>query len=305
VREAATRSESAASQSTPASPSIGVPSIATRRDGDGRPAAVPSLHDEVVPDAGLVHGQEFAPGVEAALSSYVYLLVDPRDDTPFFVGRGRGDRCFRQLASARREDPLASTSDRRRRFPTGETIRGIESSGDPVVVEILRHGLSPSEAAAVEVAVADALGIPSGSKLDPQRQTVPEINAALATPVRFKRSHQVVVRRADGDGHPPSYEMVRHGWAIDPVWTDLTSPKSPQWAVAAVDGLVSAVYRIEGWEPASDPDSGFSLVGRPDPVLEARYRGRSVSSYPVEASHLGERALAYVGCGPNWVAPGL
>lgn len=334
--EAVTPGTPAESYGVAAAPSIGVPSIPARRD-ETQPATVPSLCEPMdleppesdpspsaAPDGGFAPGAApeggFAPGVAAKLRSYVYLLVDARSGRPFFVGRGRDDRCFRHLSGARRETEARSPASGRRRFSVEETIGDIESGGSSVRIDILRHGLSPVEAATVEAAVAEALGIPSGSKLASQRRSVAETNAALAKPVRFKRAHQVVVRRFDGAGEDPGDETVRagavrdeavrHGWHIDPRWTDLDSPRSPQWAVVATGGLVSAVYRIEGWEPGPAVSDGFSLVGRKDPVLQARYVGRSVSSCPPggSAGNKGEvrgeeGALSYVGCGPNWVAP--
>ncbi len=44
---------------------------------------------------------EFPPGVAAKLGWYVYLLTDPESGQPFYVGRGRGNRCFRHLQAAR------------------------------------------------------------------------------------------------------------------------------------------------------------------------------------------------------------
>ncbi len=43
----------------------------------------------------------FAPATAGALKSYVYALVDPRSGRAFYVGRGRGDRCFDHVAAAR------------------------------------------------------------------------------------------------------------------------------------------------------------------------------------------------------------
>ena len=46
----------------------------------------------------------FPPGVAEKLNTYVYLLVDPRNGRPFFVGSGRGDAAL--------EGPLGAASRR-------------------------------------------------------------------------------------------------------------------------------------------------------------------------------------------------
>jgi uncharacterized protein len=130
----------------------------------------------------------FAPGIGEKLGAYVYLLVDPRTGRAFFAGRGRNDRCFRHVQSARladepaSADPAAVTSDAavpgakavpqakskattagrgQRTFPVLERIREIESSGRSVRIDILRYGLSADEARLVEAVAHDALGLRS------------------------------------------------------------------------------------------------------------------------------------------------
>ena len=68
------------------------------------------------------------PGWPPSSGCYVYLLVDPRSGRPFFVGRGRGDRCHRHVEAARGrgvdgrpvvEVPAASTASARSRPAAG------------------------------------------------------------------------------------------------------------------------------------------------------------------------------------------
>jgi len=115
--------------------------------------------------------------------------------------------------------------------------------------------------------------------------------------------------RVGGTGADATYERARHGWRVGRRWLDPGSPRSPRWAALVVGDLIESVYRIEGWEPAAGTPSGpgprtgapirrYSLVGSPDPALEERYVGKSVSAY------LGGGApspVTYVRCGPHWV----
>jgi hypothetical protein len=240
----------------------------------------------------------FAPGVAAKLRSYVYLLVDPRTGAVLYAGRGRGDHCFRHLTAAR------SGADRS--VPAIDRILAAESAGGQVRVDILRYGMSPSEASTVEAAVRDALGLSEPCKAGRQRETAPDLNVVLAKRAKFKREHRVVLLTVGGPGADPSYDAARHGWRIALRWTDPAAPRSPQWAVLVVADLVAAVYRIDRWEPhrslsapTAPPDPGpgdrYCFVGERDADMEERYRGRSVAAYRV-GSHPAP-PLTYVGCG--------
>jgi hypothetical protein len=309
-------------------PSIGVPSIPAAADPERPPVAVPSVpvagsSDPSAPapttplpvdGTDTAHGIDeltrFPPGVADRLGSYVYLLVDPRSGRAFCVGRGRGDRCFRHLEAARAGAGRhgGKADGRVRTFAMLDRIRDVESAGRPVRIDILRYGLSRDEASLVEAATNEALGLALETELAGQRHPVAESGSRLAKRAKFKRGHQVVLLRVGGTGADTAYEQARHGWRIGKRWIDLDSPRSPVWAVLVAADLVAAVYRIERWEPTpavglrptgtAVPVDRFSFVGAPDPELERRYRGRSVSAY------LGSGApsrVTYVRSGPHWV----
>lgn len=245
----------------------------------------------------------FPAGVSEQLRWYVYLLVDPRTGRPFYVGRGRGDRCFRHVQAARAAEP---PDDPQSEYPALDRIREAESSGREVRVDILRHGLKGSEARLVESAAADVLGL-GGDRDDPGRRgPATEVGARLAKRAKFKHPHQVVLLRVGPTGSDPSYEAVRHHWRIGRRWIDPDSPRSPRWAVVVAGDLVVNVYRIEAWEPSGGARAGtsvgavdrYSFVGAPDDELEQRYRGRSVAAYFGEGP---PAQVTYVWCGPHWV----
>jgi hypothetical protein len=237
----------------------------------------------------------FAPGVSTKLSTYVYLLVDPRTGRPFFVGRGRGDRCFRHVREAR---VGAKESKADSKYPMLDRIRTIEAEGRPVRIDVLRYGLSRDEALMVEASVSDALGL-GAKELGSQRRPAVEVSSLLAKRVKFKRAHQVVICRVGPVGVDADYETARHGWRIGQRWTDPASVRSPKWAVLVVGDLVTGVHRIEGWEPTEGPGPGrHSFFGPPDRELEKRYVGKSVAPYLGTAS---QSPVTYVWCGPHWV----
>ncbi|MGD0880811.1 MAG: hypothetical protein ABSB09_04500 [Acidimicrobiales bacterium] len=269
-----------------------------------RPGPVPTAV------AASVLPTSFPPGVAAKLAVYVYLLVDPRTGRPFFVGRGRGDRCFRHVEDARRTagtsgGPPPGGAATTARFPVLDRIREAESDGRPVRIEILRHGLTVPEAELVVAAVDDALSLGLEPSLGSQRCPAVELGAALAKRAKFKRSHQVVLLRVGAHGTDASYESVRHGWRIGRRWVDTGSMRSPRWAVVVTGDLVDSVYRIDRWEPAPVPPGAgarlverYSFTGTRDPGLEERYAGRSVSAYLGTGT---PSQVTYVWCGPHWV----
>ncbi len=293
---------------------IGIPQI--RSQAALTPAPVPSLGDLVAtpsPTAGSAAAEpvavasdapstptppSFPPDVAAKLGYYVYLLVDPRSGRPFFVGRGRGDRCHRHVQAANG----GSSDDESSKFPLLGRIRQAEADGRPVRVEILRHGLSPVEADLIEASVADALGLAHPTRLGGQRRAAVDVGASLAKRAKFKQRHQVVLLRCGPHGAPTDYDSVRHDWRIGRRWIDTGSPRSPQWAVVVSGHLVDAVYRIDAWEPSATASGGgsdrFSFVGTPDPDLDERYAGRSVAAYLGTGT---PSAVTYVWCGPHWV----
>ncbi len=80
----------------------------------------------------------------ADLKNYVYILVDPRDERIFYVGKGTGNRVF--------DHELETGSS-----PQNITISEIQSLGLTVKKYIVHSGLNESEAFAAETALNNIL----------------------------------------------------------------------------------------------------------------------------------------------------
>jgi uncharacterized protein len=88
----------------------------------------------------------FSQIVIERLKHYVYLYINPLDNTIFYVGKGKGNRAFAHLYD------LSETKK-------VETIRQIRQSGLEPRIEILVHGLEDEETALrIEAAIIDLLG---------------------------------------------------------------------------------------------------------------------------------------------------
>lgn len=103
--------------------------------------------------------QAFNAMIANKLAYYVYALADPRSggalqDQIFYVGKGKGDRCFNHAALARSigEAPLAEKEHKL------GIIQDIRQSGHAVQVLVVRHGLSEEEALALEAVLIPLIG---------------------------------------------------------------------------------------------------------------------------------------------------
>jgi hypothetical protein len=242
---------------------------------------------------GVAPTERFPDEVVAALKSYVYLLVDPRNGRPFAVGRGKGNRCFRRLAALRTGEAGTPTA-------LADRVRAIEAHGRPVRIDILRYGLTGDQAKLAEQIALDTLGLldAAGTPGPGRRAPVAAVRSALARPAKFKQAHQVVLLRLSAAELPA---ITRHPWRIGRRWTDLDSPRAPKWAVIVVGDVVQAVCSIDGWEATGNPalpSTRYILMGRTDQELERRYLGRSVAPYRSAGSR---SPVTYIWCGPHWV----
>ncbi|TWT44592.1 hypothetical protein RAS1_10070 [Phycisphaerae bacterium RAS1] len=221
----------------------------------------------------------FTPEVQALLESYVYLYIDPRDGSVFYIGKGQGNRCFSHLDEQ-------SESEKVRR------IREIRDSGGQPRIEILRFALSDDEAALVEAAAIDLFGLErltnrvrgEGSRgfgrtslADIQLFNAPEVEfahpAVLITLNRMYRSDMSELEL---------YEATRAAWVIG------NKRERARIALALFQGVVREVYYIERWLPAGtltyvtrstdgwDAAKRWEFEGRPATDLRSRYKGKSV-----------------------------
>jgi len=81
---------------------------------------------------------------------YVYMLVDSRDNKPFYIGKGTGFRYEAHVNEANKtSDDDSKESDKLKR------IKEIEKNGGQVKHFIVRWNLTEQEAFAVEAALID------------------------------------------------------------------------------------------------------------------------------------------------------
>ena len=83
--------------------------------------------------------------IAGILKSYVYVYIDPRNSEPFYIGKGQGNRLLSHLDDQSDTEKVARIAEIRRQ-------------GKEPQIDILRYGLSDSEATLVEAAAIDLIG---------------------------------------------------------------------------------------------------------------------------------------------------
>ena len=193
-----------------------------------------------------------APGVSPAvarkLGHYVYLYVNPLDESIFYVGKGKGARALAHLKA--NSEPSIK-----------QRIREIRTSGEEPRIEILCHGLPDAESALrVEAAAIDLIGLSNlantvrghGAKYG--RMPLPEVVAHYARRKVSIREPAILIRinrlYRYGMTDAELYDTTRSSWKVG------TRRERAKYAFAVFEGVVREVYRITQWLPG-----GSTLVG--------------------------------------------
>jgi len=221
---------------------------------------------------------ELPPEVAERLGPYyVYLLVDPTDETIFYVGKGTGQRL---LAHGREAD---LTFDEPSRSPKVRRIRALREAGHEPRIDIVRHGLVEDEAWLVEAAVIDCLdgltnsidGRVSGQGRQPMSEYVSRYGAPSvagdAPPVVLIRVGRWREMREEiepgvwrpGNGYYPGIsdrdliDSTRAWWRISPA---TIRQRQITHAVSVFDGVTRAIMEIGSWTQRQDGRRAFSAT---------------------------------------------
>lgn len=221
------------------------------------------------------------PAVSSVLGYYVYVYVDPADESVFYVGKGKGSRALAHLNVVEKKRLTAR-------------IRRIQSSGLQPRIDILAHGL-PSErvAFAVEAAAIDLIGVHNLANEVRGRTEMKIGRASLAQLVAHYTKRKVPIREAAilirinklyhyGMREAELYDATRSSWKVG------EKRGSVDYAFAVFEGVVREVYRITGWVPGGSTFSAqnkgqrkpwagrWEFVGT---LAEPHIRQRYVNSY--------------------------
>ena len=223
------------------------------------------------------------------LGYYVYLYSDPDTKQPFYIGKGKGNRCFNHL------------------FQTGESnkiakIHEIQRLGKNPIIEILVHGVDEETALKVEAAAIDLIGIDNLTNVQKGyhssvygRIDVDDINLRFGCENLSKSDiiHNVIMIRINKAYHHGMsdyelYEATRGVWHVN-----LEKANRAEYAFSIYDGMIMEVYKIAHWFEAnstmrnyprpkgqeSKVKQRYEFVGNlADEEIRKRYVGKIISS---------------------------
>lgn len=180
--------------------------------------------------------------VVSKLGHYAYVYVDPRDESVFYVGKGKGARALAHLDPKERKRITA-------------IIGKLRSSGVEPRIDILAHALPNEQVAfAVEAAAIDLIGVHRlansiRGRASPKIGRMP-LSELVAHYTRRKveiKEPAILVRinRLYRFGMTPAelYDATRSAWRVG------RPRREAKYAFAVYEGVVREVYRITGWLP--------------------------------------------------------
>ena len=242
--------------------------------------------------------RKFPKAVADKLRYYVYLYIDPETDEVFYVGKGKGNRCFSHL------DPKSNS-------PVGPILTEMRKRGIEPRIELLAHELKDEAAAlAVEGAVIDLLGLDDlanqirGQHPDHRGRMRLEEVMAIHQRRPAKIEHKVILIRINrlyhyGMSPTDLYDATRGTWVVGPRREDA------RYALAVYQNIVREVYEIAQWlragstfyakRPKGDTATKrWEFVGtRAEAEIRKKYLGRSVDEY---LKKYAQNPVKYVNC---------
>jgi len=238
--------------------------------------------------------EQLGPQVHRALKHYVYLYNDPETDEPFYVGKGVGDR-------------VLTHQDAEGGCDKGSKLDELRARGVQPRLVVVRHGMSESEALAVEAVLIEHIGLANltnkvaghgtGTR---GRMSLAQIRSRYAAekievfdvPAVLFRINQSFRYTKTGEEASERdrlelYEATRGTWKIG------TSKSDMHYAMAVYDNVVQEIYEIECWQQAGTttyetrPD-----LNRPNPERQ-EFVGRRCDDETVREKYIGGDVKAW------------
>ena len=234
---------------------------------------------------------EFPSNIIQELNYYVYIYSDPDTLKPFYIGKGKENRCFNHL------------------FQEGDTekikkIQELKEQGKMPIIEILIFGVDEETALKVEAAAIDLIGIENLTNIQKGHHSA--MHGRIDVDELYNRFNRDELSREDitenvmfikvngfhyGMTDFQLYDQTRRSWKVNE-----DRVKQVEYAFAIYEGLVLEVYKIAGWFlahttynsiPVSEDiimhdveGKRFEFVGQvADDSIRKKYVGKSVTSF--------------------------
>jgi hypothetical protein len=190
--------------------------------------------------------------VQQKMGFYVYLYIDPRDESVFYVGKGKGERALAHLKDSSECDKV-------------ERITELGKLGIAPRIDILRYGLTQEEALHVEASAIELLGLDKltnrvqGHSFDMKRRSrlddlIQELDAEEVTITHTCVLINISQMYRYGMSAIELYDATRKSWVIG------ARREQVQFAMAIYRGIVREVYEIATWLPAGSTMTALGTV---------------------------------------------
>lgn len=212
------------------------------------------------------------------LRYYVYLLIDPRNNKIFYVGKGKGNRINQHL--------LGALDERNSETEKIKRIREIQRKGLDVKHVVLRHELTEKESFEVESAIIDVLGKESLTNIvkghnseDKGMMNLKDIKikyeaeeANIKKPVILININNLYQRGMSGK---EIYEVTRKSWKIS-----INRVSNVKITCAVYRGIIREVFIINKWMSSHEVKGRYMFEGKIAPKdVRNKYLNKSVSRY--------------------------
>lgn len=189
------------------------------------------------------------------LGHYVYILVDPRDNKIFYVGKGQKDRVFAHVACALEEEQESDKLNQ---------IREILAEGKEVKHYIVRHGIEKEETAfEIEATLIDLLDYKEFQQIDALSnivaghhsfdrgiKTAEEIellyNCESIEPP-FKHDFIAINVNKTYKNNIELYEATRSSWTLS-----IRNAEKSDFVLAEYKGIVRGIFKPTRWSEVND-----------------------------------------------------
>lgn len=205
--------------------------------------------------------KEFSKKTLENLGYYVYVYSDPDTKKPFYIGKGKGNRCFAHLYDNKESEKVAKIQEL------------IQAKKEPII-EVLVHGVDEETALKVEAAAIDLIGVENLTNVQKGHHSsvygridVDELNRRYD--IEFLTEDDITenvimirINQAYHYGMTPFeiYDNTRCCWKVNKKQADKVD-----YALSVYDGMVIEVFKIVQWLPAhSTLKDGSTLDPRPD-----------------------------------------
>ena len=197
------------------------------------------------------------------LNFYVYALIDPRNNKPFYIGKGTGNRVFTHV-----DELMGTSTDSNSK--KNKYIHGILKENRAIQHLVIRHNLTEHEAFKLEATLIDCFthfgetlvneiaGIHSHTEgIMTTEELIRKYNASplkeLSHPAVIININKKYIR---GEGTQYIYSAVKEAWIISDKKRELI-----KFALAEYQGIISEVFKIDNWYSIQTSDKNGNRWG--------------------------------------------